>query len=407
MKVLALGGCGGIGKYAVKTLVEQKICDRVIVADKDGKKAADFAAQMGDRVEPLTLDISNKSALDQAVAASDLVTNTIGPFFRFGTEILKTCIEKRCHYVDICDDWESTLNLLELNDRARAAGITAIVGLGVTPGISNVLAKKALLELDSAEQVFTGWWIDAAKPDIIVSQPSAATLHGIYQLTGSIRTFENGKYRDTRPVFPVDLDYPGMGMRRAYTIGHPEAVTIPRYYPTLKTSMNVFTTSKTTVMEIKALAWFINHKIVSVDTGARFAEKIQGPSDPNETPDWMIAQMANQRKYWLPPLFALVTGLKNGKPASVACAILSAPPGGMGGVTGIPLAIGASMILKKEITKVGVFAPEGILEPDPFLNAIAPLCSPVKSGLNDLVLTTRSWEKSDIDWMSYSSRRIK
>ena len=405
MKVLALGGCGGIGKYAVKTLVEQEVCDHIIVADRDGKRAAAFAAQMGNRVEPLTLDISNRSALEHAVAASDLVTNTIGPFFRFGAEVLTICIEKRRHYVDICDDWEPTLKLLELNDRARAAGITAIVGLGVTPGISNMLAKKALLELDSAEQVFTGWWVDAAKPDIIVSQPSAATLHGIHQLTGSIRTFENGKYTDTRPISPVDLEYPGMGMRRAYTIGHPEAVTFPRYYPTLKTSMNVFTTSKTTLIEIKALAWFINHKIISVDTGARIAEKIQGPADPNETPEWMLAQMANQRKYWCPPLFALVTGLKNGKPASAACAILSAPPGGMGGVTGIPLAIGATMILRNEITKFGVFSPEGVLEPDAFLNAIAPLCSPVKAGANDMVLTTRSWEKSNIDWRSYSSNR--
>jgi saccharopine dehydrogenase-like NADP-dependent oxidoreductase len=59
----------------------------------------------------------------------------------------------------------------------------------------------------------------------------------------------------------------------------------------------------------------------------------------------------------------------------------------MGGATGIPLAIGAMMILKKAVTDYGVFAPEGILDPDMFFQVLAPLCVPRKENAEELLLT--------------------
>ena len=36
---------------------------------------------------------------------------------------------------DICDDYDATADLLGLNEKARAAGVTAIIGLGAIPGM--------------------------------------------------------------------------------------------------------------------------------------------------------------------------------------------------------------------------------------------------------------------------------
>ena len=58
--------------------------------------------------------------------------------------------------------------------------------------------------------------------------------------------------------------------------------------------------------------------------------------------------------------------------------------GGMGGATGVPLAIGAMMILKKAVTDYGVFAPEGILDPDMFFRHSQRFVFPEKK-------TWRSW----------------
>jgi saccharopine dehydrogenase-like NADP-dependent oxidoreductase len=390
MKILALGGCGGMGMYAVKTLVNYRGYNRILLADIDEKRAVSFAKQFGNSVEPLSLDISDNNALESAVQQSDLVINTVGPFFRFGKLVLSSCINNGCNYIDICDDWEPTLELLKLNEQARASKITAIIGMGATPGISNMLAKKALLQLDTVEQVFTGWNLDSAKPEKIQSKPSAATIHGIHQLTGSIKTFENGKYLDVKPLSRIDLDYPGIGIRRAYTIGHPESVTFPRYYPSLKTSKNVFTTSRINLLGIKFFAWLVNNNFISVGTAARITEKIEGPADPKNTPEKMLTQFSEKQN--LPPLFAIATGLKHGKPARVACSILSAPSGGMGGATGVPLAVVAMMIMRREISDSGVFSPESIINPDTFFNELAPLCSPQKKNSDDLVMNSCSWQ---------------
>jgi saccharopine dehydrogenase-like NADP-dependent oxidoreductase len=392
MKILALGGCGGMGMYAVKTLVNRGFCDHILLADIDEKRATSFAKQLGNSVEPLALDISDYNALDSAVDQADLVINTVGPFFRFGKLVLSSCIRNGCNYIDICDDWEPTLELLELSEQARASKITAIIGMGASPGISNMLAKKALLQLDTVEQVFTGWNIDAAKPEKIQSKPSAATIHGIHQLTGSIKTFENGKYLDTKPLSRVDLDFPGIGLRQTYTIGHPEAVTFPHYYPRLKTSQNVFTTSRINLLGIKFIAWLVNNNFISVEAAARITEKMEGAADPKDTPEKMLAQFMGCKKRNLPPLFALATGLKHGKPARVACMVLSAPSGGMGGATGVPLAVVAMLIMRREISDSGVFSPEGILNPDTFFNELAPLCSPQKKNSDDLVMNICSWQ---------------
>ena len=66
------------------------------------------------------------------MSGHDIVLNTTGPFFKFGLPILKSAIKCKCHYFDICDDWEPTEEMLKLNDEALKNEITAIVGLGAS-----------------------------------------------------------------------------------------------------------------------------------------------------------------------------------------------------------------------------------------------------------------------------------
>lgn len=80
MKILALGGCGGMGMHAVKTLVNQGGYNSILLADIDEKSAISVAEQLGNSVKPLFLDISDNKALDSAVCQSDLVINTVGHF---------------------------------------------------------------------------------------------------------------------------------------------------------------------------------------------------------------------------------------------------------------------------------------------------------------------------------------
>ncbi|MFO7560623.1 MAG: saccharopine dehydrogenase NADP-binding domain-containing protein [Desulfobacterales bacterium] len=397
MKILALGGCGKMGEYTVKTLLKSASPPEIMVADRNADAAKNFARGLKDAVGWMALDVSDRNALDEAVQKADLVMNTVGPYFRFGKSVLTACIRGGKDYVDICDDWEPTLEMLDLCGEAEKSGITAIIGMGASPGISNMLAVKAIEELDTVTEIYTGWDLDSAKPEKTGKKPSAATVHGIHQLTGTIRAFENGRYVDKKPIRRITLDYPGIGAGSAWTIGHPEAVTLPRYFQGLLLSNNIMVATRVNIFGLKMIALLVDMGLISVERAAWIAEKLEGAAEPERTPAAMLSEIAAAKRPGLPPLFALARGEKNGQSATAGCMITSAPSGGMGGATGVPLAVGAMLLEKRTVSKKGVFAPEGVVRPDDFFDILGPLCTPERNGVNETVLTTRSWEPGQVD----------
>ncbi|MBW1879096.1 MAG: saccharopine dehydrogenase NADP-binding domain-containing protein, partial [Deltaproteobacteria bacterium] len=325
------------------------------------------------------------------LSEADVVVNTVGPYFRFGVPVLRAAIEAGCHYLDICDDWEPTLEMLELDATAREAGVTAVIGLGASPGISNILAVKAIAELDRATEIYTAWDLEGAVPERVGREPSAAMVHGFHQLSGTIQVYDEGRYTEIRPLEPRTLDYPGLGPGHLWTIGHPEAVTLPHTYPDLRRSMNLMFASRFTLFGTRVLSWLVTHGWFSEQRAAWWAERLENaPVDPDHT-----AQLHALAKGGLPPLFALAMGEKDGRPASAAVMITSAPRGGMGGVTGVPLAVGLDLLGRGKLENRGVFAPEAIVDPDAFFEGLAPHCVPMVP-VEQLTVTTRSWEDTTL-----------
>ena len=165
MKILAIGGSGGMGRFAVDAAQHFDSVERIVVADLNESSAQDFAAQLNNKVSSMGLDVSDDVALRKAMANTDLVINTCGPFYRYGVPVLQAAIDTGCHYVDICDDWEPTVEMLKLDQQAKDADVCAIVGLGASPGISNMLALMAMQELDSVATLYTGWDLGGATPE--------------------------------------------------------------------------------------------------------------------------------------------------------------------------------------------------------------------------------------------------
>ena len=160
MKILALGGSGGMGRFAVETAMHFNNIEQIIVADINEKSAIDFANSMNEKVSGIGLDITNTEKLKEAMRSVDIIINTVGPFFKFGPPVLEAAIECGCHYLDINDDWEPTIEMLKYNDDASSKGVTAILGMGASPGLTNMLGAAAILELDEVETLYTGWTMD-------------------------------------------------------------------------------------------------------------------------------------------------------------------------------------------------------------------------------------------------------
>jgi saccharopine dehydrogenase-like NADP-dependent oxidoreductase len=179
-------------------------------------------------------------------------------------------------------------------------------------------------------------------------------------------------------------------------MGHPEAITLPRSFPTLRRSLIVMTMDRTNLYAMRVIRLLVDAKLLSIERAAAWVEKLEGVGKPVKTPDDYLRELGEAGSPKLPPVFALAVGKKDGKPASAAAAILSAPATGMGGATGVPLAVGLAAVRPDGEQRRGVFAAEGLVDRQQFFDLLAPLCSPKKRGMEDLLLISRSWEDVEL-----------
>jgi saccharopine dehydrogenase (NAD+, L-lysine-forming) len=246
MNILALGGCGNMGREVMRTLLlEKEKIDRVTVADINLSSAEKFVDILNDsRVDALKVDILNKSQLKDALKGYDLVINTIGPFYRYAIPVMRAAIETKVNYIDICDDIEPTIESLKLEKEANDAGIFLIVGMGASPGLTNLLAKDLAQSLDQVDEIITAWVVgeDTREEEGEgLSEGIGSLEHGFHMAIGQIPTFRNGKqikipgYRDgLKFPFPEPL-----GEYTCYHVAHPEVITLPKYVEGVRTVSNL------------------------------------------------------------------------------------------------------------------------------------------------------------------------
>ncbi|MHA1932902.1 MAG: saccharopine dehydrogenase NADP-binding domain-containing protein, partial [Promethearchaeota archaeon] len=88
MKILALGGSGDMGRMAVAILLESPDITSITVADKNFEKTKHFIDLVGsDKLEAVELDVTKQNKLTSLISSYDLVINTVGPFYKYGTMI--------------------------------------------------------------------------------------------------------------------------------------------------------------------------------------------------------------------------------------------------------------------------------------------------------------------------------
>ncbi|MBP2192907.1 saccharopine dehydrogenase family protein [Nocardia goodfellowii] len=379
-KILMLGGAGQMGRAAARVLAAAPAVDHLVVTDLRADHAETVAKSLGDKVSGLGLDITDRRALRLALEDCDLVLNTVGPYYRFGVPILAAAIEAGRDYVDICDDWEPTLAMLELHDRARAADVVALVGMGASPGVSNLLAVTAARELDTVESVVTAWSGGDAREagGMGGNSPNAAYLHAIHQITGTIKVTRDGALTDRPALEEITLDYPGIGAGSGWTFGHPEAVTLHRAFPELRDNTNLITGGRVLITMCRALRLSVDRRLLSPHRAAQLAHRGMALLPPGT-----IGSGA------LPPLFALATGTRAGEKATVATALAQIPGRDMAVNTGVPFAVAALRLATADAAP-GVHTPETLLDPDAYFAALAPHCigSPAPEAMT---ATTRSW----------------
>ncbi len=354
----------------------------LVVADLDGARAEALARKLaaaGARATGRGVDVLDPAALRGLLEGCDLALNCAGPFFRLGVPSLEAAIDARTAYLDICDDPEPTLAMLALDERARRAGIFAVIGMGASPGVSNLLAARAARRLERVDDCFTVWPLDgAAVPggdaDLRAAarggagRPSAAAVHLMEQISGRIHVVEGGRLVERPPLEPVALDYPGLGRGTAYSVGHPEPLTLLRSLGVRGRAANAMLLRPATAAYLKRVGRDLDAGVLSHEAAAA---EILAPRKARGLAA-AVRGLVHGGAGALPPFFALLRGERGGRGVTVGCHVTTLPPG-MDGATAIPAAIAASMLLHRPPAP-GVHAPEAVVDPDLLLAALAAHC---------------------------------
>ena len=142
--VIVLGGCGAVGSVVVKTLADQDLFSEIIIGNINENRAAALISTISPKIISFVhVNAENADSIHQAIQGCDLVVNCIGPFYKTVNTILRKVIELKINYVDVCDDVDVTLEILQMDGAAKKAGISALIGMGSSPGATNLLAKFA------------------------------------------------------------------------------------------------------------------------------------------------------------------------------------------------------------------------------------------------------------------------
>lgn len=118
---------------------------RVAIADASRaalETAAERVTRAGGHAATIQADLSSASELRRVIEPFDVVLGALSS--RIGFAALKTVIEAGKNYCDIAFFAEDAL---ELDDLAKAKGVTAVVDCGVAPGMSNMICGAEVARL--------------------------------------------------------------------------------------------------------------------------------------------------------------------------------------------------------------------------------------------------------------------
>ena len=367
-RITVLGGCGTVGSIAVRTLIELGDFSEILVADIDTARADRLVEDIGgDCLSAVSCDAKDPRSIKEVIKGSDVVLNCAGPFYVLAPIILKAVIEEGINYVDVCDDVDATIDILKLDNAAKRSGVSALIGMGSSPGVANLLvrfcAEQLLEEIDSIDILHA----HGGEPH----EGAAVIGHRIHSMSIDIPVFLDGKEKTVRffeedgIALQEEIDFHLLGKYWCYPYPHPETVTLPKYIKCQRvTNLGCVIPPKyySLIMDI-------------VKTGMIGDQPIDVKGVQISPLDFVTAYILDQREKILKEtnfgeqrgcLKIVIKGRKAGKPHQYNFSMASVGQS-MGEGTGIPAAIGAALMYRGKIQEKGVLPPEACVNPMDFL----------------------------------------
>ena len=148
-KILVLGGVGAMASETTIDLVQTSDFEEIMVADINIEKVQSFIKELDDsRLKAAKINAESVDEMADLMAGYNVVANGLPRIFC--ENAIKAAIKAKVEMLDLISPHEETL---ALDQEARSAGISVVGGVGITPGITNILAQLGADRLDKVERI--------------------------------------------------------------------------------------------------------------------------------------------------------------------------------------------------------------------------------------------------------------
>jgi saccharopine dehydrogenase-like NADP-dependent oxidoreductase len=315
------------------------------------------------RVKFVSADVRDESATAKLIEGHDAVLNCVTYYLNI--PVMKAALRARVPYTDLGGLYHGSLRQFELHDDFKTAGITALLGMGSTPGITNVMAGMLSKQMERVDEIH----VRVACMDESASGPlpvpyALDTVLDEFALEPYV--FRNGKAEPVPPMSgaeSIDFPSPVDRVEALYTL-HSEVAMFPRSFPGLREASFKVAFPQEFTRKVRFL----------VELGFASRDKLVRDVSPREMLLAVAARQpapASSEPRDCDVLRVHVSGASGGKQINaMAEAIVFPHPewkvaaGSLD--TGVPLSIAGQMLARRVIDAPGVQCPETCVPPDPF-----------------------------------------
>ncbi|MGD2142846.1 MAG: saccharopine dehydrogenase NADP-binding domain-containing protein [Anaerolineae bacterium] len=365
MKVLSLGGAGAVCRHATRDLAETSDFESIVVGDYDVAAAKDLVAEIGDpRLEVLKIDANDYEAMVETFTGFDVILN--GLPWKYDLAVTKACVEAGVSGLDVSTDEDQW----DYDGAARQKGIVFIPGVGATPGITNVMARRGADLMDEVNEIqinFAAFRCPAPSPGLLIT-----FLWEFHPKTESRLYFEDGEFHSARPFEGLrTVTFPGpIGEQEVCYIPHPETRTMPKSLGAKAVSVRgCFPPHAMRLAKAMLESGLYSEETITVkgvETTAfeTMYDVLLELPESKETPLWAYGLLVD------------VWGKRDGRDVRVRLWSRHPPQEEWGGKAAyykniaIPLSIGAQMVARGDVEATGVVPPETVLNPGVFFREL-------------------------------------
>ena len=238
MKFLVVGA-GGQGAPCASILSRDPECTEIVLADIDTELLEKVSEKIGSgKVTTMRVDAGRLGDLLKAAEGADAVINLT--HIRFNSNIMEAAWKSGAHYVDTALNYEGIWKQLvenkplEFDEEFKKEGLTAVIGCGGSPGITNVLITYLCDNFDRVESIrllLGGRSLKESEDVIETWEPSWSPEIALEDYASEVDIFKDGKFTKVPPFSGVEeYTFPEpVGPMLVSWHCHEEPVMLPRF----------------------------------------------------------------------------------------------------------------------------------------------------------------------------------